>query len=128
MIRRETQKKARHLPLRELLSRAPNVLTRVVPCWVASPLSVSQLLDATAERFDLVIFDEASQVLPEEAVPAIYRGKQLVVAGDSHPRPGYRVTTYTPTSTYCPPVVWRHATASVFFPWRSASVGTRTQV
>ncbi|MEW5884427.1 MAG: AAA domain-containing protein [Armatimonadota bacterium] len=87
LVRREAERKSRHLPLRELLSKAPRVLTRIVPCWVASPLSVSQLLDAHAERFDLVVFDEASQVLPEEAVPAIYRGKQLVVAGDSHQLP-----------------------------------------
>ncbi len=87
LVRRETERKARHLPLRELLASAPHVLTRIVPCWVASPLSVSQLLDASSERFDLVVFDEASQVLPEEGVPAVYRGKQLVVAGDSHQLP-----------------------------------------
>jgi superfamily I DNA and/or RNA helicase len=52
------------------------------PCLLMSPLSVGQYLDPARLRFDLVIFDEASQVLPEDAIGAIYRGSQLVVAGD----------------------------------------------
>jgi len=54
---------------------------------MASPLSVSQLLDGTKQYFDFVIFDEASQVLPEDAVPAIMRGKKVVVAGDNKQLP-----------------------------------------
>ena len=50
---------------------------------MASPLSVSQLLDGGKQYFDFVIFDEASQVLPEDAVPAILRGRKVVVAGDN---------------------------------------------
>ena len=50
---------------------------------MASPLSVSQLLDGGRQYFDFVIFDEASQVLPEDAVPALLRGKKVVVAGDN---------------------------------------------
>lgn len=80
-LRKEAAKKAHHVPLRELLARAPEVLTRVAPCWVASPLSVSQLLDG-GRHFDLVVFDEASQILQEEAIPALYRAEQVVVAGD----------------------------------------------
>jgi hypothetical protein len=68
LVRREAAKKARHLPLRKLLAEAPDVLTSISPCWMASPLSVSQLLDADRRYFDVVIFDEASQVLPEDAV------------------------------------------------------------
>ena len=86
-VRREAQKKARHRPLRELFSEAPDVLTRLAPCWVASPLSVSQLLAPAPGHFDLVVFDEASQVLPEEAVPALYRARQFVAAGDQHQLP-----------------------------------------
>ena len=59
----------------------------VCPCWMASPLSVSQLLDGSKQYFDYVIFDEASQVLPEDAVAAILRGKKVVVAGDSKQLP-----------------------------------------
>jgi len=87
LVRREANKKARHIPLRDLLSRAPDVLTAIAPCWVASPLSVSQLLDGSRRHFDLVIFDEASQIPPEDAIPALYRASQVVVAGDRHQLP-----------------------------------------
>lgn len=80
-IRSETEKRRRHKSLRALFSETREVLTAVCPCWMASPLSVSQLLDTT-RCFDFVIFDEASQVLPEDAIPAIMRGAHLVVAGD----------------------------------------------
>lgn len=86
LVRAETQKKRRHLPLRKLFAQAHEVLTAVCPCWMASPLSVSQLLDGR-QGFDVVIFDEASQVLPEDAVPAILRASHLVVAGDSRQLP-----------------------------------------
>jgi very-short-patch-repair endonuclease len=87
LVRAEARKKSRHIPLRELLARAPDVLTRLAPCWVASPLSVSQLLDGGRRHFDLVVFDEASQILQEEAVPSLYRAAQVVVAGDRHQLP-----------------------------------------
>jgi len=82
LIRSEAGKKRRHRPLRALFAEARHVLTAVCPCWMASPLSVSQLLDTT-RCFDFVIFDEASQVLPEDAIPAVMRGSHLVVAGDA---------------------------------------------
>ncbi|MGH9326065.1 MAG: AAA domain-containing protein [Terriglobia bacterium] len=81
IIRAEAEKKRRHRPLRQLFAETRHVLTAVCPCWMASPLSVSQLLDST-RSFDFVVFDEASQVLPEDAIPAIMRGFLLVVAGD----------------------------------------------
>ena len=87
LVRREVTKKSRHIPLRDLLARAPDVLTRIAPCWVASPLSVSQLLDGSKRHFDVVIFDEASQILQEDAIPALYRAEQVVVAGDRHQLP-----------------------------------------
>jgi very-short-patch-repair endonuclease len=87
LVRAEASKKSRHIPLRDLFARAPDVLTRIAPCWVASPLSVSQLLDGGKRHFDIVVFDEASQILQEEAVPALYRAEQVVVAGDRHQLP-----------------------------------------
>lgn len=87
LVKHEAEKKSRHLPLRKLLATAPDVLTALFPCWMASPLSVSQLMDADRRYFDVVLFDEASQVLPEDAVPSIMRGTQLVVAGDEHQLP-----------------------------------------
>jgi very-short-patch-repair endonuclease len=87
LVKREANKRSRHISLRRLLAGAPDVLTRVAPCWVASPLSVSQLLDGGSKHFDVVVFDEASQILPEDAVTAIMRGEQVVVAGDQHQLP-----------------------------------------
>ncbi len=87
LVRREAAKKTRHLPLRKLLAKAPDVLTALRPCWMASPLSVSQLLDADRRYFDVVIFDEASQVLPEDAIPALLRAERVVVAGDKYQLP-----------------------------------------
>jgi very-short-patch-repair endonuclease len=87
LIRTEAGKIKRHLPLRKIFAQAADVLTAVCPCWMASPLSVSQLLDSGRQYFDFVIFDEASQVLPEDAVPSILRGERLVVAGDSKQLP-----------------------------------------
>jgi very-short-patch-repair endonuclease len=87
LVRGETAKKARHLPLRRLFARAPDVLTALAPCLMASPLSVSQLLDGSKTYFDVVIFDEASQVLPEDAVPALVRARHMAIAGDSKQLP-----------------------------------------
>jgi len=86
LIRSEAAKSRRHKPLRKIFADATQVLTAVCPCWMASPLSVSQLISATG-AFDYVIFDEASQVLPEDAVPTILRGKYVIVAGDNKQLP-----------------------------------------
>ena len=77
----------RHLPIREFFAQAPDVLRALKPCWAMSPLVVSQTLPAQRELFDVVIFDEASQVTPADAIPAILRGRQLVIAGDSRQLP-----------------------------------------
>jgi len=87
LVRREAAKKARHLPFRKLLAQAPDVLTALRPCWFASPLSVSELMPAARQYFDVVLFDEASQVLPEDAIPALLRASTAVVAGDQNQLP-----------------------------------------
>lgn len=89
LLMREAHKKTRHLPLRQLFDAMPTLLMRLKPCLLMSPLSVSQFLPADHDKvnFDLVVFDEASQILPEDAVAAIYRGKQLVVTGDNQQLP-----------------------------------------
>ena len=78
-------KKGRVMPLRQLLARVPNLLVRLKPCLMMSPLAVSTYLESPEFQFDIVIFDEASQVLPWDAIGAVYRGRQLVVAGDQNP-------------------------------------------
>jgi very-short-patch-repair endonuclease len=87
ILKKETEKKRRHMPLRKLFNAVPGVLQRLKPCIMMSPLSVSTFLHAEALRFDLVIFDEASQVFPWDAIGAIYRGSQLIVAGDDKQLP-----------------------------------------
>jgi very-short-patch-repair endonuclease len=87
VVRRECQKKSRGFSVRRLLQEAPHVMTTLRPCWMASPLSVSHLLPVNRNLFDIVLFDEASQVLPQDAVPALLRAERAVVAGDRHQLP-----------------------------------------
>ncbi|MEA2616236.1 MAG: hypothetical protein QOE72_2019, partial [Chloroflexota bacterium] len=87
LLRRQANLKTRHRSLRQVMAEAPDVAVAVKPCWMASPLSVSQLLSGGHAYFDVVIFDEASQVLPEDAVAALMRGRAAVVAGDPRQLP-----------------------------------------
>lgn len=77
----------RHKPVRQLVQEMGPALTTLAPCLLMSPLSVAQYLPADLGLFDLVIFDEASQITPWDAVGAIARGRQLVVAGDPKQMP-----------------------------------------
>ena len=86
IIAREASKKRKHMPVRTLLERTRNVTLAVKPCFMMSPLTVSQFLPSTL-RFDVVIFDEASQVLPGDAVNCVYRGSSLIVSGDQRQLP-----------------------------------------
>jgi very-short-patch-repair endonuclease len=86
VIRKQAALRRGHLPLRRLLDQAGDVLFAVKPCWAMSPLMVSQVLPA-ARLFDVVIFDEASQIVPADAIPSIIRAHQVVVAGDDHQLP-----------------------------------------
>lgn len=79
---RERQKQRAHMPVRQLVQAMPTLLPKLKPCLLMSPLSVSQYLDAGFSQFDLVIFDEASQIPVWDAVGVIARGKQVVVVGD----------------------------------------------
>lgn len=81
-LRRELTKQKRHIPVRQLVQGLPTLLPKLKPCLLMSPLSVAQYLDAGYAPFDLVVFDEASQIPVWDAVGAIARGKQLTVVGD----------------------------------------------
>jgi very-short-patch-repair endonuclease len=87
VLMREAHKKARHLPVRRLFEEIPDLLLQLKPCMLMSPLSVSQFLDPARVQFDLVVFDEASQIRPEDAIGAVLRGKQVVVTGDDKQLP-----------------------------------------
>ena len=85
----EFTRKSGHLPVRKLLEKAGGMIKQIKPCFMMSPLSVAQYLDPTNEelQFDVVIFDEASQVKPEDALGAFMRGKTAVVMGDTQQLP-----------------------------------------
>ncbi|MCD0491115.1 DUF3320 domain-containing protein [Chromobacterium violaceum] len=81
-LRRELTKQRNHTPIRQLIKNLPTLLSKLKPCLLMSPLSVAQYLEAGHLPFDVVIFDEASQIPVWDAVGAIARGKQLVCVGD----------------------------------------------
>ena len=87
LIRREAAKKRRHLSVRQLLGRAPHVLSALRPCWTMSPILAAEMIPAGLQLFDVVIFDEASQIPPAEAIGSLARAPQTVIAGDSRQLP-----------------------------------------
>ncbi|MDR2203042.1 MAG: DUF4011 domain-containing protein [Nitrososphaerota archaeon] len=87
ILMKEAAKKRNLMPIRTLLQRIPTLLVKLKPCMLMSPISVSQFLAPEASHFDIVLFDEASQIVPEDAICSIYRGKTLVVAGDNKQLP-----------------------------------------
>jgi very-short-patch-repair endonuclease len=86
LVQHQAGLKRRHMPVRDFVRNAADVLLALKPCWAMSPLVVSQLLPPLP-YFDVVIFDEASQITPADAVTSIVRGRQLVVAGDDKQLP-----------------------------------------
>ncbi len=87
ILRRQLEKKSRHLPTRQLIEALPNLLPRLKPCFLMSPLSVAQYLNAKLPPFDLVVFDEASQIPVWDSIGAIARGREVIVVGDSKQLP-----------------------------------------
>lgn len=81
-LRREMSKKRNHMPLRQLLEKIPSAVLQLTPCLLMSPLSIAQYLSADTSSFDLVVFDEASQIPVWDAIGAMARGKQVVMVGD----------------------------------------------
>ena len=82
ILKKAIRNNSRGVSLRRLFEQIPNLLPRLCPCMLMSPLSVSQYLRAESGQFDLVVFDEASQLPTSEAVASIARGRSLVVVGD----------------------------------------------
>ncbi|CAO0823133.1 hypothetical protein DFAR_340016 [Desulfarculales bacterium] len=82
LLNREIAKKRRHLPLRQLVEKLPALLPALTPCLLMSPLSIAQYLPPGRSLFDLVIFDEASQIPVWDAIGAMARGRRVIVVGD----------------------------------------------
>ena len=93
LLTRQATLKSGHLPFRDLLSKGTSEILAIKPCFAMSPRAVSRMLPCEEGLFDVVIFDEASQIKPENAITSIYRGKQVVVAGDRHQLPPTREFT-----------------------------------
>lgn len=71
------------MPIRKMMDTYGDFLLKLFPCWLLSPESVSNIFPLEKNLFDIVLFDEASQVFIENTLPSIYRGKFIVVAGDN---------------------------------------------
>ncbi len=87
LVRRECEKKTRQRAVRRMLAEAPTLIPALKPCFLMSPLSVAQYLDAGSAFFDLVVFDEASQIPVWDALGVIARARQLIVVGDPKQMP-----------------------------------------
>lgn len=86
-LRREVQKQRAHKAVRQLVEEMGPALLRLTPCLMMSPLSVAQFLSAGRDAFDLVIFDEASQITVWDAIGAIARGRNAIIVGDPKQMP-----------------------------------------
>lgn len=83
----ELNKKQQHLSIKNLHENCGTILSNLQPVWMMNPLSVAQHLPCEAEIFDVIIFDEASQIPLEDAIPTIYRAAKIIVVGDSQQMP-----------------------------------------
>ena len=87
MLKRECEKKSRHKAVRQILADCKTLISTLKPCFLMSPLSVAQYLPVDSSPFDLIVFDEASQIPVWDAIGVIARGKQLIVVGDPKQMP-----------------------------------------
>lgn len=90
ILQRAIRSRGRGLSIRHLFDQIPNLLPRLKPCMLMSPISVAQYFDVHNEHFDLVIFDEASQLPTSEAISALARAKQAIIVGDPKQMPPTR--------------------------------------
>ena len=96
ILQRAIRSGGRNLSIRRLFEQLPNLLPRLCPCMLMSPISDAQYLDPRREMFDCVIFDEASQLTTSKAVGALARGRDAVIVGDPRQMPP---TSFFMTST-----------------------------
>ena len=90
VLAHEFARKRHRISIRTLMEKAGNIIKDIKPVFMMSPMSVAQYLTPGKIEFDLLLIDEASQVIPSHALGAIARSDQLVVVGDSHQLPPTR--------------------------------------
>ncbi len=86
-LKRELNRQRGGLSVRELMSQFGSLITEIMPCVLVSPDSVARFLPIGSHTFDIVVFDEASQIRVADAVGAIGRGRSVIVVGDSKQMP-----------------------------------------
>jgi hypothetical protein len=87
ILQRNIKNNARGISIRKLFDQIPTLLSRLCPCMLMSPISVAQYIHPDADKFDLIVFDEASQMPTYEAIVAIARGKNIIIVGDPKQMP-----------------------------------------
>lgn len=87
ILQRAIKNRGRGLSIRKLFDQIPALLPRIAPCMLMSPISVAQYFDVNTKHFDILIFDEASQLPTCEAVSALARAKQAIIVGDPKQMP-----------------------------------------
>lgn len=87
ILQKNIRNNARGISIRKLFDQIPTLLSHMCPCMLMSPISVAQYIDTDADKFDLIVFDEASQMPTYEAIGAIARGKNVVIVGDPKQMP-----------------------------------------
>lgn len=86
-LQKAIRSRGRGVSIRKLFDQIPTLIPRLKPCMLMSPISVAQYFDVDSEHFDLVIFDEASQLPTSEAISALARAKQAIIVGDPKQMP-----------------------------------------
>ncbi len=86
-LERELSLQRRRVSVAQLIKSYGEIITQLAPCFLMSPEAVSRLLPAESQFFDMVIFDEASQIRVASAIPAMGRAKAAIVVGDSQQMP-----------------------------------------
>lgn len=87
VLRNELNKKRRVMPIRQLIDQAGRAIQHIKPVFMMSPMSIANFLPPGKLEFDVVIFDEASQVKAVDAFGAVLRGRQAIVVGDTRQMP-----------------------------------------
>lgn len=87
ILQRAIKSNGRGISIRTLMDQIPSLLPRLCPCMLMSPISAAQYLDPNREPFDVVIFDEASQLPTSKAVGALARGEEAIIVGDPKQMP-----------------------------------------
>lgn len=81
-FKRQASKKRKLWSIRKYIETFKDIVLELFPCFLLTPETVSEIFPLVEGMFDVVIFDEASQIFIEKAIPSIYRGKKAVIAGD----------------------------------------------